>query len=817
MSVEIKRWACAQPCVRFLLPRVTMQSFLLIVQTLQCWCAQSSQYLHELMVIDQLRRMTTFRKRLGHKNGGRKAIALILAVLSLTGALGHRFYNQPQLAIGKVAPETIEAPYDASVEDQQATEKQRERARTDAVTIWKMDATANQQIRQDLQAILDQGSEMRRQVGTIPFTDTKILSDASQRYLRSADAAQVNGLLAASQNPAAKPPPDPLQRQVFEELQTYRRIALDKYPILLAQISHARLQFEVVLNMGNAAGGTDASPNPPTKEIYNAQFLDLPEPIWQKTQTELINASERMLAQGIPPGLPPSQLENAINLQAQVAMPDETKAIAPKLLRLVLKPNLSKDAEQTHLLAEKAALEVKPVLVTARQGQVIVQAGQPITQRDFLLLDYFNLSRRSTNWLGLVCFGVLIGGAVVSFWQIEQRFHPKGLRNRDYWLVWLLMLSTPALAFLNVPSMNLPAIGLLMGTFYGSLLSVTSVGLLSVVLPIGTTISLSQCLPAAVASLITAIGAARLRSREELAFLGVAVGATQGVLYFLIGTATGVFGYSLIGKAVLSGVLGLAWTIVAIGISPYLEHIFDVVTTIRLVELANPNRPLLKRLAAETPGTFQHTLFVANLAEAAARELGCNVELVRAGTLYHDIGKMHDPMGFIENQMGGPNKHDLINDPWVSAGIIKKHVTEGIVMARKARLPKAVQAFIPEHQGTMTIAYFHHQAQQRAKEDPTILLDDADFRYDGPAPQSRETGIVMLADSCEAALRSLSNATPEMALNMINKILAARWKDGQLDESGLTREEMSRIAQVFVQVWQQSNHQRIAYPKLSGK
>jgi putative nucleotidyltransferase with HDIG domain len=313
------------------------------------------------------------------------------------------------------------------------------------------------------------------------------------------------------------------------------------------------------------------------------------------------------------------------------------------------------------------------------------------------------------------------------------------------------------------------------------------------------------------------MGAARLRSREELASLGLAVGLTQGVLYGLIGTALGGFGYPLMVQSVLSGVLGLAWTIVAIGVSPYLEHIFDVVTTIRLVELANPNRPLLKRLAAETPGTFQHTLFVANLAEAAARELGCNVELVRAGTLYHDIGKMHDPMGFIENQMGGQNKHDLINDPWISADIIKKHVTEGIALARKARLPKAVRAFIPEHQGTMMIAYFHHQAKERAAADPTIQINDRDFQYDGPAPQSRETGIMMLADASEAALRSLSNATPEEALNMIHKILAARWKDGQLDESGLTRDDMSRVAQVFVQVWQQSNHQRIAYPKSNVK
>jgi putative nucleotidyltransferase with HDIG domain len=402
----------------------------------------------------------------------------------------------------------------------------------------------------------------------------------------------------------------------------------------------------------------------------------------------------------------------------------------------------------------------------------------------------------------------------VLFWQIEQRFHSKGLSSRDYWLVWMMTVSTAVIVALGVPSTNLPAIGLLMSTFYGPLLAVPLVGLLSGLLPIGMSLSASQWMPSAAGGFLAAVLGGRVRSREELALLGLGVGLIQGVLYLLIGAASGVGWYSLLGRAVLYALLGLAWSIVASGISPYLEHVFDLVTTIRLVELANPNRPLLKRLAAETPGTFQHTLFVANLAEAAARKLGCHVELVRAGTLYHDIGKMHDPLGFIENQMGGPNKHDQINDPWRSACIIKKHVTEGLVMARKARLPKAVQAFIPEHQGTMTIAYFYHQAKERAKADPTITVDEADFRYEGPSPQSRETGLLMLADSAEAALRSLKDATPEDALNMINKILAARWKDGQLEESGLTREEMPIIAQVFVQVWQQSNHQRIAYPKV---
>jgi hypothetical protein len=406
---------------------------------------------------------------------------------------------------------------------------------------------------------------------------------------------------------------------------------------------------------------------------------------------------------------------------------------------------------------------------------------------------------------------------------------------------------------------------------------------LTVLMGVGVEMQWRELLSSAVGGVLCGWLGGRLRSREELAILGVGAGLLQGTVYLLLNVASGTVWYTLLGVSVVQGMVGLVWVIVGMGSSPLLEQVFDLITPMRLVELANPNRPLLKRLANEAPGTFQHTLFVATLAEAAAHALGCNVELVRTGTLYHDIGKMHDPQGFIENQMGGPNKHDLINNPWKSAEIIKKHVSEGLVMARKARLPKAVRAFIPEHQGTMLIAYFYHQAQQQVQqeaqrqaqekliqqvqqrvqqqmqpqiqqqgqldqlgtqpeaqseaplqmqaiansgshqstvnpiENPSIyrIVNEADFRYDGPIPQSRETGIVMLADSCEAALRSLKNATYEEALAMINKILRARWQDNQLVESGLTREEMTQIANIFVAVWQQFNHQRIAYPKLS--
>ncbi|HAG85471.1 MAG TPA: hypothetical protein DCL61_31075, partial [Cyanobacteria bacterium UBA12227] len=407
-------------------------------------------------------------------------------------------------------------------------------------------------------------------------------------------------------------------------------------------------------------------------------------------------------------------------------------------------------------------------------------------------------------------------GAVVIFWLVEQGVHPR-LRRRDHILLLLLSVSMPLLVRFNVPYTDLPAIGLLVGSFYGSSLGVTVVSLLTGLVTFSMEGSWEYLLAGAAGGLVGALMAGRMRSREELAVLGSTVGLTQGAVYLILNlvpsAAVGAVWYTVLQEAALYGLAGLSWSVVALGISPYLERLFDLVTPIRLAELSNPNRPLLKRLATEAPGTFQHTLFVASLAEAAARELHCNVELVRAGTLYHDIGKMHDPLGFIENQMGNPNKHDEINNPWKSAEIIKKHVSEGLVMARKHQLPKAIRDFIPEHQGTLLISYFYFQAQQKAQQEGSSPVEESDFRYDGPIPQSRETGIVMLADACEAALRSLKDVSLETALGTVNKIFKARWQDNQLVDSGLTREELSIIAEVFVTVWQQYNHQRIAYPK----
>ncbi|NER23788.1 MAG: HD family phosphohydrolase [Symploca sp. SIO1C2] len=752
------------------------------------------------------------------KSKSRPPMIWAVAVISLTSVMGNRYYNQPGLDVGTIAPEKVIAPQDADVEDKKTTEEKRKEASTGIVPVLMLDESVTEEIQEKLDESLSYAEELRESSGSLPFVNTAILTDATQKYLRESEELEWHSIQSFAKSDTSdnfteqqwelpEQVEDPIFIQAVNELQNYRQLSSREFSQLIDQISQAREDYQQALRQLLEYD---------SEHPYDISLLELSDEVWLETVSGISTASQRILAQGIPPGLPDDILAKAVQAQVNTLVPSEAESIAIELLSGILQPNLQPDPEQTKLRAEQAAQQLPPVMVSVEKGEVIVEAGEEITQEDFVLLDHFGESQRGINWPALIGFGSLVTGATGIFFLVERRVHPS-LRRRDHILVFLLSLTTPVLVIFGVPFTSLPAIGLLVGSFYGSSLGVTVVGLLTGLVGFSMEFSWEALLSGAAGGVLGSWLAARLRSREELALLGGAVGLTQAsvhlILNLIISAAAGLIWYTALQSAVLYGLAGLSWSIVALGVSPYLERLFDLVTPIRLAELSNPNRTLLKRLATQAPGTFQHTMFVASLAEAAARELHCNVELVRAGTLYHDIGKMHDPLGFIENQMGGPNKHDEINDPSKSAQIIKKHVSEGLVMARRHGLPQAIRDFIPEHQGTLLISYFYFQAQQQSEQEGLPPVLEADFRYDGPIPQSRETGIVMLADACEAALRSLQDVTPETAFSMVKKILKARWQDNQLLDSGITREELPIIAEVFVRVWQQCNHKRIVYPK----
>lgn len=737
-------------------------------------------------------------------------VMVLLSISTITGLVSYRFYNQPELAVGTISPTKIIAPTDGDFLDEKTTEELRRKTRSGLLPVLQQDTTLTQTIHNKINSKLEKIDVLRRRINQILLVNGNILSVSHQGYLYSLSQSQWEAIVTDINNTPSSLSENPQLKSLFAYKQ---KVNPGEFQKTLNTLQKNRLQYQNLLQEFSQQNLNDFT------EDDIKVLLQINSDTWEKTKTQLQDTTKKILTQGISPGLPEQIKSQTIEIHLENNIPLETKEVSSRLLLKNLDSNLTIDEEETKITAEKAVLAIQPVVVSIARNEVIVDAGEKITQADFVLLDNFDLSRRSINWAGVAGSSFVVTVSVFCFMSIAKKIKGK-LRRRDQVLLWLLSLSVPVITIFDVGYNSLPALGFLVSSFYGPSLALTNVTLMT-----GLTLFQTEMMgwvyliPSFAGGILASFMASRLHSREELALLGAGVGLTQGTTFFIVQlistAATGTVWYTLLPPAIWHGTVGLTYSILALGISPYLERFFDLITPIRLAELSNTNRPLLKRLATEAPGTFQHTMFVASLAEAAARQLHCNMELVRAGTLYHDIGKMHDPLGFIENQMGGPNKHDMINNPYESADIIKKHVSEGIIMAKKCGLPQAIIDFIPQHQGTLLISYFYYQAKTQAEGEGKNIhdIDETIFSYDGPIPQTRETAIVMLADGCEAALRSLKDATPDQAMAMINKIFKARWRDHQLDDSGIRYEELPIIAEVFVNVWQQFNHQRISYPK----
>jgi hypothetical protein len=315
-------------------------------------------------------------------------------------------------------------------------------------------------------------------------------------------------------------------------------------------------------------------------------------------------------------------------------------------------------------------------------------------------------------------------------------------------------------------------------------------------------------------AVVSGVGAAlatvRLKERNVLARVGLVVVGINVVtivgLTLLLGGSTG----QVLAAKTLAGLVGgVASVALASFLLPVLESLTGMVTDIRLLELSNPNLPLLKRMSLEAPGTFQHSLAMANLAEAAAEAIGANPLLARVCCYYHDIGKLAKPDYFVENQRGA-NPHDTLR-PWMSALIVSNHVKAGLELAREHRLPEPVLDAIATHHGNKLIRYFYSRAKEQ--EDPDHgEVSDREFRYPGPRPRSKEMGIIHLADAVEAASRTLQDPNPSRIQDMIDQIVKNALDDGQLDDCELTLKDIEKVGATFFWVLSNALHNRIDYP-----
>lgn len=306
---------------------------------------------------------------------------------------------------------------------------------------------------------------------------------------------------------------------------------------------------------------------------------------------------------------------------------------------------------------------------------------------------------------------------------------------------------------------------------------------------------------------------AEIRNRNQIFKAILYIGSGYAIVLTAIGSlryeafddTARLFIYFVLPNAILSPFI----TYMALGL---FERLFDITTDVTLLELSDMNNPLLKRLASEAPGTFHHSIIVGNLAESAAKAIGANSLLARVGSYYHDIGKMTKAEYFIENQKGGTNRHETLT-PSMSALVLSAHVKNGLEMAEKHGLPKRVSDFIPEHHGTNLMSYFW----SKAKEQDDGELSESDFRYPGPKPQSRETAIVMMADTIEAATRTLKNPSPGRMRKMVEELVQKRYLEGELDDCNLTMRDLKGIIEGFMSVLTGIYHDRIEYPEEEKK
>ncbi len=490
------------------------------------------------------------------------------------------------------------------------------------------------------------------------------------------------------------------------------------------------------------------------------------------------------------------------------------KAIADKALQ----PNLVLDEEAMETARNTKMEEVEDVVI--QKGQKIVDEGEIITQEIYDRLVSMNLLETASYresvlpLAGSLLVTGLIFAALLLFFLWGSKSQHVLAANEEQMLFAVYVIMTIVLRLMSqisyftlIPMELLP---MLLSILIGRRISLVINSFFCI---IGCFI-FNGDVEFLMYAMLTGSFAAILIQKTDKRSRMVPVALAQAAVCFVTMFAVGLFfdkGYSwnLFLSSAFGALMGMVSVMIAVGSLPVWEAAFEANTPLRLLELTNPNHDLLRKMMIEAPGTYHHSLIVANLAETAAYEIGANSTLARAGAYYHDIGKLKNPLYFGENQ-SGENLHDMLR-PKESAKIILQHVKAGAEMGRAAKLPKAVLAILQEHHGTSLVKFFYFKA---LKEDSGEEVKEADFRYPGPIPSSRESAVVMLADTVEAAVRSMlgKGKTLEDAEEFIRTLIKDKLDDGQLNHSGLTIDELETIRKAFMKVFQGMYHERVAYP-----
>ncbi len=648
------------------------------------------------------------------------------------------------LAVGDVAPDSIEAPRSLTFEDRDQTEVQRQLAREEVADVYTFDASVLPRVNENI-------DEFFREAGAIIEEEKAAAAAASQPY-------------------------DP-NRAVFriQQLEDLPQVELSTLLILaslepprIAEIRNDVLEAVQRILQGNV---TEAS-LPTDRDRLNALVMTMP-----------ISETERNIVSGIG--------------------------------SVYLEPNYTLDEEKTSQAREEAAAQVEPVIISVINGETILAAGQVVTEDTLAKMEALGITENEGR-LGTatgVALLVLIEVVFVALYVVRFERRIRESRALMFIVATLLIIFTlldrislmHPLTPLLVPMAALGILGTLMlQTRMGLIL----VALASINLVIAGGGDSQFVLVALLGGSISVFLVTDVTQRKNLFQAGLEAGA----IVTLAAAAAGL----LIDGSLNQFLEGMMWgaingvlvIVTALGLLAVYEMTFNLSTPMKLLELADPTRPLLKDLMMQAPGTYNHSILMGNISESAAEAIGANPLLARVGAFYHDIGKLNRPEYFIENQFHVKNPHDRLT-PGLSRLAITSHVRDGVELARAEGLPPEVIDIIEEHHGTTVLSYFYHKAQQTA---PDGRVDEEAYRYAGKKPHSREAAIVMMADSVEAAVRSLKNPTVRNIKNIIGEIFEQRMRDGQFNESSMTFADLEKVRHVFEKSLQGFGASRIEYP-----
>jgi putative nucleotidyltransferase with HDIG domain len=485
-------------------------------------------------------------------------------------------------------------------------------------------------------------------------------------------------------------------------------------------------------------------------------------------------------------------------------------------------PNARYNREATEAAREAARQAVAPVTKSYAAGETIVARGQVVTPLQIEALQAYGLLSPPNPWQEAAVRALLVTVVGCTYGLYIYNSHPHQMRSTRmaFTVAVLFVLTAFGMQFMVPERAVLPylfpaaALPMLFAILFGPGMAITTALALAVLAgflaPRGLEVAVYAALSGALGGLV--VGRADRLSSFFWAGLAAGMAAVAAVIIFrfpdpamdMIGKAT------LLGAGLINGGLSAS---IAFGLLLVVGSVLGITTSLQLIELSRPDHPLLQLILRQSPGTYQHSLQVANMAEQAARAIGANALLVRVGALYHDAGKALRPHFFIENQVPGQNIHEQL-DPVTSAGVILAHVKDGLELARKYRLPPAVQAFIPEHHGKLEATY-QYQAAVEAAAGNGGAVNPQDFTYPGPRPRSRETAVLMLADGVEAMARAENPSSDEEIEKLVRWVIEDRLSKGQLDRTDLTLKDLDTMRRSFFNTLRGIYHPRIRYPQVT--